>query len=105
MKINQQISENNARAGNAIFMLNYKKAIQEVTTNLQMVNYFENKAIKNADETMQATTIQYNSGNIDYLEWVMLIHQNTEIENNYIEAVRKMNDAVINLTHLGVTNR
>jgi cobalt-zinc-cadmium resistance protein CzcA len=100
MKINQQISENNARVGNALFVLNYKKAIQEVTTNIQMVNYFENKAIKNANETMLATTMQYNSGDIDYLEWVMLTNQVISIKADYLNAVKKLNLSIIQINYL-----
>ena len=39
-------------------------------------------------------------GDINYLEWVMLINQNTEIQSNYIEAVRKGNQTIINLMNI-----
>jgi cobalt-zinc-cadmium resistance protein CzcA len=100
LKINQQIAENNVNAGNALFKLNYQKALQEYSTNANMVNYYENKAIKNAEETINAAFVQYRSGNINYLEWVMLTNQAVTIKVDYLNAVKKLNNSIIELNYL-----
>lgn len=100
LKINQQIAENNVNAGNALFQLNYKKAMQEYSTNANMVNYYESKAIKNAEETLNAAFVQYRSGNINYLEWVMLTNQAVSIKVDYLNAVKKLNNSIIELNYL-----
>ncbi|MDO9186103.1 MAG: CusA/CzcA family heavy metal efflux RND transporter [Bacteroidia bacterium] len=100
LKINQQIAENNVNAGTAMLELNYKKAVQEFATNSKMVNYYESQAIKNADETMKAAALQYNSGNINYLEWVMLTNQIVTIKAEYLTAVKKLNFSIIEINYL-----
>lgn len=100
LKINQQIAENNVNAGTAMLELNYKKAVQEFTSNSKMVNYYESVAIKNADETMKAAALQYNSGNINYLEWVMLTNQIVTIKAEYLTAVKKLNFSIIEINYL-----
>ncbi len=100
MKINYLISENNALAGNALLELKYKKAIQEYASNVQIVNYFESQANNNADEIMKASTLQYNSGSIDYLEWLMFTNQVISTKVDYLNAVRKLNNSIIELNYL-----
>jgi len=100
LKINQQIAENNVNSGNALFQLNYQKAMQEYSTNANMVSYYEHKAIKNAEETMNAAFLQYRSGNINYLEWVMLTNQAITIKMDYLNAVKKLNNSIIELNYL-----
>ena len=100
LKINQQIAENNVNAGTAMLELNYKKAVQEFTSNSKMVNYYESVAIENADETMKAAALQYNSGNINYLEWVMLTNQIVTIKAEYLTAVKKLNFSIIEINYL-----
>lgn len=100
LKINQQIADNNVNAGTAMLELKYKKAVQEFATNSKMVNYYESKAIKNADETMKAAALQYNSGNINYLEWVMLSNQVVTIKAEYLTAVKKLNFSIIEINYL-----
>jgi hypothetical protein len=43
----------------------------------------------------KAANDKFINGDINYLEWVMLINQNTEIQSNYIETVRKFNEKQI----------
>jgi len=74
--------------------------MQEYSTNANMVSYYEHKAIKNAEETMNAAFVQYRSGNINYLEWVMLTNQAITIKMDYLNAVKKLNNSIIELNYL-----
>jgi cobalt-zinc-cadmium resistance protein CzcA len=48
----------------------------------------------------KAANDKFINGDINYLEWVMLINQNTEIQSNYIETVRKFNETILKLENL-----
>jgi cobalt-zinc-cadmium resistance protein CzcA len=100
LKINQQIADNNLYAGTAMFQLKYQKAMQEYTVSLNALDYYESKALKNADEIINASSIQYQSGNINYLEWVMLTNQAVSIKIDYLNAMRKLNTCIIELNYL-----
>jgi cobalt-zinc-cadmium resistance protein CzcA len=42
---------------------------------------------------------QLSAGLINYLEWVQLINQATSVRNDYTEAVRNLNESIIQLTY------
>ena len=68
--------------------------------NKMTIDYSKNKALKSVDIVTQAANDKFNNGDINYLEWVMLINQNTEIRSNYIEAVKRLNNSIIVLNSL-----
>jgi cobalt-zinc-cadmium resistance protein CzcA len=100
LKIHQQIADNNLVSSTALFQLNFKKAYQAYLTSVNMVDYYENKGIKNAEETINAATEQYRNGNINYLEWVVLTNQAFNIKVEYMNAVSKLNNSIIELNYL-----
>jgi cobalt-zinc-cadmium resistance protein CzcA len=77
----------------------YNEFIQE-GKHEETIAYFESKALKNVDLVTKAANDKFINGDINYLEWVMLINQNTEIQSNYIETVRKFNETILKLENL-----
>jgi cobalt-zinc-cadmium resistance protein CzcA len=43
---------------------------------------------------------QFANGDINYLDFVMLTNQAITIQNNYIEAVKALNDSIIALSFI-----
>ena len=78
----------------------YQSAILTYRKSIDAIDYYETKALKTAEIISATANKQFSNGEINYLEWVMLVNQTTEIKNNYVEAVRKLNEAVINLNSL-----
>ena len=64
------------------------------------VAYYETEALKNVDLVLATANKKFIGGDINYLEWVMLINQNTEIQSNYVEAVKQLNNTIIQLNSL-----
>ena len=62
--------------------------------------YYEKEALKNVDVILTTANKKFINGDINYLEWVMLINQNTEIQSNYLEAVRQLNNAIVQLNYV-----
>jgi heavy metal efflux system protein len=64
------------------------------------VEYFEKTALNNS--TLISTTAQQQlvNGSINYLEWVTLINQATAIRNDYIEAIKNLNESAIQINYL-----
>jgi cobalt-zinc-cadmium resistance protein CzcA len=100
LKINNQIAENNLTIESNTFRIKYKKAVQIYLTNLQMVNYYETNALKTSDETMQTASMQYLSGNIDNIEWIILTNQAITIKTEYLNAIKKLNESIIEIFYL-----
>lgn len=78
----------------------YEQIYLTYTNNLKTVNYFEREILKNSEVIAETAAKQFASGEINYLEWVMLNNQSVSIQNNYIEAIRELNESVIQLHYL-----
>lgn len=100
LEINRQMAQNDLDNEKIKFQNKYQEAFQQYIKNRQSVEYYENKALKNVDLVTTAANSKFINGDIDYLQWVILINQNTEIQNNYIETVKKLNTSIIELNSL-----
>jgi len=99
-KVNKLIAESTYSVGLQSLTLTYRTAIVEHEKFQKTVEYFEKTALNNS--TLISTTAQQQlvNGNINYLEWVTLINQATTIRNDYIEAIKNLNDSAIQIKFL-----
>ncbi len=100
LEVNSQIAQNNLDFEKLKLQNLYQNLLQEFQKNKTIIDYYETKALKNVDLITNTANKKFIGGDINYLEWVILINQNTEIQSNYIEAVRKGNETIINLMNL-----
>lgn len=99
-KINQHISENEYVIERNNLQLGYKSVIGQYQTNLETVNYFEKTALKNAKLIFETANKQFLNGELNYLEWVMLTNQAIGIQSNYLDAVKNLNETIIQINYL-----
>jgi cobalt-zinc-cadmium resistance protein CzcA len=98
-RINKQVAESNFAVEVQSMTANYHAALFQYRKYLQTVQYFERKPLKNAGLITVTANQQIAAGNINYLEWTQLINQATTIKNDYLEAVRNLNEAAIQLNY------
>lgn len=77
----------------------YQTAIAQYAKYLATVQYLEKTGLKNAQVITETANKQLSAGLINYLEWVQLINQATSVRNDYTEAVRNLNESIIQLTY------
>lgn len=92
--IKNEIAENKLQLENLKLKSKYQELFQIYQKRKTTVDYFETKALKNVEIIKRAVDKKLNDGDINYLEWVLLMNQNTETESKYIEAVRELNNAI-----------
>ena len=63
----------------------------------EMVRYYETVILNNAEIITATANIQLLNGDINYLEWVLLVNQAISIQSEYIEALNSRNNAYIEL--------
>jgi len=99
-KINKLVAESTYSVGLQSLNITYRTAIIEFEKFQKTVEYFEKTALNNS--TIISTTAQQQlvNGNINFLEWVTLINQATAIRNDYIEAIKNLNDSAIQIKYL-----
>ena len=98
-KVMQLVAESNYSTGLQSLDIEYKTAQNQYDKFAQTVAYFENTALANARLITTTANQQLFAGNINYLEWVQLVNQATTVRNDYVEAVRNLNEAVIQLNY------
>lgn len=99
-KMAENIAENDRI--NTEFSLN-KKATQLrqiYQTNLEIVNRYESSELKNAEIITETAQKQFLNGEINYLEFVMLINQTLALKSNYTDALLKLNESAIELQYI-----
>ena len=66
------------------------------------VSYFESRGLQNAIDMKNIASAKFVNGEINFLEWALLINNSASIQSNYIEAVNDLNMAIIKLNYLTI---
>lgn len=99
-KIGETIAENDFQKEKMILQKRYQNAFSNYQINLEKLDYFEKTALPNAKIITETANNQFYNGDINYLDWVMLINQSISIKNNYIDTVIQHNETIIELNYL-----
>jgi cobalt-zinc-cadmium resistance protein CzcA len=68
-----------------------------VMTARESLEFYEKQALPASRSIIQAADAQLAAGEIDYLQWAMLVRQSLETAQQFIEAKNNYNQAVIRL--------
>lgn len=63
---------------------------------------FEQNQLNKATVLLNTAIQQYNAGEINYLDWVILINQSLGIKSQYLNAIEKLNESTIELDYLSI---
>ncbi len=97
LKANEIIVTNEYELNLIGFKNSFRSALAQYRKYDEAVRYYENSAVKNAHTITITANQQFINGDINYLEWVLLINQAITIQSDYIEASRNKNNALIDL--------
>lgn len=75
-------------------------AVKELEKFRESLKYYESQGLANAKTIIDAANSQLNNGDIDYLQWVMVVNQAITIKNEYLDTVNNYNKAVITVQSL-----
>ena len=99
-KVNQLIAENDKKIG----MRELKRQFVELNGNYEklksQVDYYQQKGLKNSEEIIKTANYQFYRGEINFLDWSILVNQALDIQNLYIDKVKELNDNTIELNSL-----
>ena len=99
-KISETIADNNFQQQVQQLRKHYQNAFLQYQTNLHAVNYFENSGLKNANLIIATANKQFINGDINYLDWVVLINQSLAIQSNHLDAIKMLNESIISINYL-----
>ncbi|HQQ93750.1 MAG TPA: CusA/CzcA family heavy metal efflux RND transporter [Bacteroidia bacterium] len=98
--LGRSISENDYQLQRNMIQNDFRAALFQYRTNETILDYYEKKAIPNATRIYQASIKQFASGEISYIDWVLLTNQAISIESAYLEALKNFNESVIYIHYL-----
>jgi cobalt-zinc-cadmium resistance protein CzcA len=99
-KLQELMSENKYQIELQNFKSEYQSNFKQYQENFNAVKYYEEIALKNANVLADAANLQLKNGDINYLEWAMLINNSTTIQSRYLDAVKDLNNSIIQLNYL-----
>ena len=94
-KVNQQIAENNYEIGVRQLKNEYAKLLGEFQKLQNEQSYYKTQGLENAKTILTTANRLYYEGEINYLEWSILVNQSLEIENKYIDNQKLLNEKMI----------
>ncbi len=99
-KVNQEIAENNYQLGKLQMINQYAQNFVQYQKLNDEVSYYQKTGLKNSADILKTSNTQYFNGEINYLEWTLLITQAFDIENKYTDRLKELNDKIIELNAL-----
>ncbi|MBK8348233.1 MAG: TolC family protein [Saprospiraceae bacterium] len=87
-------------AKNQRSVLKFKEKYVLYNANIAQLEQYEKSALPNARLIRSVSEQQFNNGQINYLEYVMLTNQAIAIESEYLELKRNLNMYIIDLYYL-----
>lgn len=99
-KIAESVAENDLTNLEFTLKNQLKKATNIYQTDLDIVSRYESSELKNADIITETAKKQFLAGEINYLEFVILVNQAVTLKNNYTDAIWKLNQGAIELEYL-----
>ncbi len=97
LKFEMQSTRLNYSYGRMQLTARYQTLWTQLKNQQEIIRYYEEHGIPNAELLLQASLKQYQAGNINYLEWVMLLNQAIATQSHYADAVNNLNQTFIQL--------
>ncbi len=94
-ELQQQVLQSQYDAEFSALKNQYSQILSHYNSNVEIVKYYETEGLKNADIILQTANRQFANGDINYLDFVMLTNQAINIQSNYVEAVKALNESII----------
>ena len=99
-KVNQQIAENNYQLGLVNLKNQYLQNLGQFQKLNNEISYYQKIGLQNSESILKTANNQYFNGEINYLEWTLLVTQAFEIQNKYIDRLKETNDKIIEINSL-----
>lgn len=99
-RINEQVAENNFKIEKQALQNSYLRYLAQYRQTSSMLELYQNEYLKSVKIIKETANRQFLNGEINYLEFVMLINQAINIQSGYIDLLSEYNKSVIALVYL-----
>ncbi|MFC6876965.1 CusA/CzcA family heavy metal efflux RND transporter [Flavobacterium myungsuense] len=99
-KIGEKLAQNELEKEKQVLEKQFKAIFNQYNSNIEKLDYFEKTALQNAEIIIKTANLQFLNGEINYLDWVVLINQSIAIKSDYIDTILSHNESVVQLNYL-----
>lgn len=99
-KVKEAIAENSYELGLQTLNAEKKTALMEYQKYRSTANWYEDTGLQSAETISSTATTQFVNGEINYLDWVILINQAVAIQSQYIDVIKSLNEAINQIHYL-----
>ncbi|HSD14447.1 MAG TPA: CusA/CzcA family heavy metal efflux RND transporter [Flavobacterium sp.] len=101
-KIAEQIAEQEFQTTHMALQTERSKLLSLYQSNLEIVKYYQATGLKNTEIILKTAQLQFADGEINYLDFVVLVNQALTIQNNYVDAVWALNESIVKINYLNL---
>jgi len=99
-KIGETLAQNELEKEKQVLQKQFKAIFNQYNSSIEKLEYYEKRALPNAEIIIKTANLQFLNGEINYLDWVMLVNQSITIKSNYIDTILSHNESVVQLNYL-----
>lgn len=99
-KINAQVATSSLEIEQKNFQDQFDISLKQFEVQKEIVDELEKIALPNGKIIFETAQKQFLNGDINYLEWAMLVNQSIAVQSNYQDAILKLNENTIQLIYL-----
>jgi len=99
-RFSRQIATGNYQAEVQLFKNQYASAYRQYLQHTRALHYYETEGLPTAELVTSTAGKQLMAGQINYLQWVQLIHQSIATRSQYLETLHAANLSAIQLNYL-----
>ena len=82
----------------------FKNLVTKYVQNKSLVFKYQRTILPNTNLLIETASKKLNAGEIGYLEWVMIINQAIQIQNEYFNYVQQLNEGAIEIEKMSANN-
>ncbi|MBX0334663.1 CusA/CzcA family heavy metal efflux RND transporter [Pontibacter sp. HSC-14F20] len=96
-RINEEAVKSQVRYQQQVLLTELQNLAQELQKHSNTLAYFEQSALRQAEQLNKAAELSFQTGDIDYVEYVQALDQAFQLRSNYLNALREYNQTIISL--------
>jgi len=77
----------------------YNQAYQQLLKDNELVSYYENTGLQQAEAILKSANIAYRAGEISFAELSLFLTQSLDIQKNYLDVLNQYNQSAIQLNY------
>ncbi len=82
-----------------LLSVEYRTASLQIQKNNELLSYYENTGLSQADAIIKAANLSYRAGEISFAELSQYLTQAIDIQRNYLDVLNQYNQSVIQLNY------